>query len=112
MITTRNPATWTDCLERWHASVPMSSPAVEARQARRMIQSARPGRVFGVRRDHVTGHGTVVYVEDVQVGGFVCKECHGPSPRGVGYSALGESAAMASLFITACQCGYSILPTA
>lgn len=41
-------------------------------------------------------------------GGFICKQCHGPSPLGVGYAAPGADAEAASQGLTRCACGYSV----
>lgn len=41
--------------------------------------------------------------------GYVCKQCCGPSPVGVGYVVDGEKAALASKDLKACGCGYSVL---
>jgi hypothetical protein len=42
--------------------------------------------------------------------GYTCKECGGPSPRGVGYTCYEPGAAAASAQVTACPCGYSRSP--
>jgi hypothetical protein len=64
-----NSPVWADGFGTWHATVPLSDPRTEARQARALIraevaerQGARPGRI-AVTRERVTGHGTAVYVE-------------------------------------------------
>lgn len=65
-----NPKTWADGVGRWHASVPISTPARQAAEARRLIGAeldARgdrgPGWPLRVTREHVTNHGTVIYGE-------------------------------------------------
>jgi hypothetical protein len=64
--------TWADGFGTWHASVPLTGhPVREAWQARQAIiaeLTARESRTFNPRdirvtREHVTNHGTAVYVE-------------------------------------------------
>lgn len=41
--------------------------------------------------------------------GYICKQCGGPSPLGVGYADNTPGAYLASVPITVCECGYSQL---
>lgn len=40
--------------------------------------------------------------------GFVCKQCGGPSPVGVGYVDITDGAAARSAGVTVCRCGHSV----
>lgn len=66
-MSTFNPTTWADGFGNWHASVPLSDPITEARQARAAIRAEMKAREKGyrlpVQRERVTGHGTAVYGE-------------------------------------------------
>lgn len=64
--------TWADGFGRWHASVPLSdSRQRDAMTARRAILAELEERYapnfdprnFSVTREHVTNHGTAIYVE-------------------------------------------------
>lgn len=63
--------TWADGLGLWRASVPISNEAAERKAARAAIRAElilrsamSRGFRLRLRREHVTNHGTVHYVED------------------------------------------------
>lgn len=67
---TYNVTTWADGYGNWHASVPLSDPTTETRQARAAIRAelrARDaignGYRLKIRRECVTNHGTAIYRE-------------------------------------------------
>lgn len=39
--------------------------------------------------------------------GYICKNCGGPAPLGIGYAAPGPDAHKASAHLTTCPCDYS-----
>lgn len=45
--------------------------------------------------------------EEAEPTGYICKQCEGPAPMGIGYAAAGTAAAAASAALTQCGCGYS-----
>lgn len=65
-----NPNVWADGFGNWHASVPMTDARTQARDARRLIAAELRERGestarLRVARERVTGHGTVIYAEEL-----------------------------------------------